>query len=225
MPVTRARYDGYADWYDDWNQPHIAANGPEILDLLGPGDGLCLDLGCGTGQYFEVLAAAGRAVVGLDRSADQLRIARTRSGSLVQADAAALPFADGTFPAVVTLWTSTDVDDFAAVLAETARVLRPGGVAVFYGAHPCFNGPHVQWLEDGGVRAHPTYRRTGWHPAAPWWGTFVRQRVGMRHHPLADLINAFIQAGLTLEHVAEPGDRPVPITLGIRARKPASSSS
>src|SRR5207249_299383 len=40
-----------------------------------------------------------------------------------------LPFANGTFPAVLTLWISTDVDDFAAVLAEAARVLTPGGVA------------------------------------------------------------------------------------------------
>lgn len=148
------------------SKPHIAGNAPEVLDLLGPGDGLCLDLGCGTGLYFEALAGAGRTIVGLDRSADQLRIAQGRSRHLVQADAAALPFADGTFPAVVTLWVSTDVDDFAAVLAESARVLQPGGLAVFYGAHPCFNGPHTQWLDDGGVLAHPTYRLAGWRPEA-----------------------------------------------------------
>ena len=58
MAVTRARYDGHADWYDNWNKPHIEANGPEVIDLLGPGDGLCLDLGCGTGPYFDLLAAS-----------------------------------------------------------------------------------------------------------------------------------------------------------------------
>ena len=219
MAVTGVRYDGHADWYDNWNKPHIAGNAPEVLDLLGAGDGLCLDLGCGTGLYFDVLAGAGWTVVGLDRSADQLRIARDRSRHIVQADAAALPFADGIFPAVVTLWISTDVDDFAAVLAESARVLRPGGFAVFYGAHPCFNGPHTQWLDDGGVLAHPTYRQAGWHPEAPWWGAFVRKRVGMRHHPLPDVLNAFIRTGLVIEHIAELGDRPVPAILGIRARK------
>jgi len=219
MAVTGVRYDGHADWYDHWNKPHIAGNAPEVLNLLGAGDGLCLDLGCGTGLYFDVLAGAGWTVVGLDRSADQLRIARDRSRHIVQADAAALPFADGIFPAVVTLWISTDVDDFAAVLAESARVLRPGGLAVFYGAHPCFNGPHTQWLDDGGVLAHPTYRQAGWHPEAPWWGAFVRKRVGMRHHPLPDVLNAFIRTGLVIEHIAELGDRPVPAILGIRARK------
>lgn len=223
MPLTRSRYDGYADWYDNWNRPHAERNAPHLLDLLGPGGGLCLDLGCGSGLYFGVLAASGRTVVGLDCSADQLRIARGRSRQIVRGDAAALPFADGTFPTVATLWISTDVDDFAAVLAECARVLTAGGLLVFYGAHPCFNGPHTQWRDDGGIVAHPTYRLAGWQSEAPWWGPHVRRRVGMRHNPLADVLNAFISAGLVIEHVAELGDRPVPVNLAIRARKPAGT--
>jgi SAM-dependent methyltransferase len=222
MPLTRSRYDGHAEWYDDWNQPNAERNAPDVRELLGPGDGLCLDLGCGSGHYFDVLAAAGRTVVGLDRSADQLRIAQGRSRQVVRGDAAFLPFADGTFPAVATLWISTDVDDFALVLAEASRVLVPGGRLVFYGAHPCFNGPHTQLLADGGILAHPTYRLAGWHQEAPWWGPYVRKRVGMRHHPLAELLNAFVSAGLVIEHVAEPGDRPVPVNLAIRARKPGA---
>jgi SAM-dependent methyltransferase len=222
MPLTRARYDGHAEWYDNWNMPNAERNGSDVAELLGPGDGLCLDLGCGSGNYFDVLAATGRSVVGLDRSADQLRIARGRSRQVVLGDAARLPFADGTFATVATLWISTDVDDFTSVLAEATRVLAPGGVLVFYGAHPCFNGPHTQWLDDGGVRAHPTYRLAGWHKEAPWWGAFVRRRVGMRHHPLAELLNAFISAGLVIEYVAEPGDRPVPTKLAIRAHRPAA---
>jgi len=222
MSLTRPRYDGYADWYDSWNKQHAERNAPDVRELLGPGDGLCLDLGCGGGLYFDVLAATGRTVVGLDRSADQLRIARGRSPQIVQGDAAALPFADGTFRAVATLWISTDVDDFAAVLAEASRVLAPGGRLIFYGAHPCFNGPHTQLLDDGGILAHPTYRLAGWHQEAPWWGPYVRKRVGMRQHPLAELLNAFVSAGLVIEHVAEPGDRPVPVNLAIRARKPGA---
>ena len=76
MPLTRPRYDGYADWYDDWNKPHAERNAGDVRDLVGPGEGLCLDLGCGSGHYFGVLAGTGRTVVGLDRSADQLRIAQ-----------------------------------------------------------------------------------------------------------------------------------------------------
>ena len=223
MSLSPPRYDGHAEWYESWNRPHAERNAAEVRDLLGPGDGLCLDLGCGGGQYFAALAATGRTVVGLDRSADQLRFARGRSRRIVQGDAAALPFADGTFTAVAAIWISTDVDDVTAVLAEASRVLAPGGVLAFYGAHPCFNGPHVEWLDDGGIRAHPTYRVPGWHPEAPWWGEYVRRRVGMRHHPLAELLNAFAGTGLPIEQVAEQSDRPVPAILAIRARKPATA--
>jgi hypothetical protein len=66
----------------------------------GPGIGPCLDVGCGTGLHFETVRATGRVAIGVDRSADQLRYARSR-GVCVQADAAMLPFADGAFPMVV----------------------------------------------------------------------------------------------------------------------------
>jgi SAM-dependent methyltransferase len=217
-----ARYDGHATWYDEWRAAAVEGNARDITDLLGPGQGPCLDLGCGTGLLLDALAATGRTVIGLDRSADQLRFARSRSGRIVQADAAALPFRDGTFPTVAALWISTDVDDFAAVVAEASRVLSPGGLFLCYGAHPCFNGPHIEWLEDGGVRAHPTYRTPGWHVPAPWWGPYIRPRVGMRQHTLADVLNAFVASGLSIEHVVEAGDRQVPNNLAIRARKPGT---
>lgn len=96
VTITQARYDGLADWYDAYNAPAAQANRQALLDALGPGDGLCLDLGCGTGQYLDAI-----------RSADQLRAARGKSDDLVQADAAMLPFADGTFSTVAALWIST----------------------------------------------------------------------------------------------------------------------
>ncbi|NUR92637.1 MAG: hypothetical protein HOY71_51920 [Nonomuraea sp.] len=36
-----ARYDGNADWYDDFNAPYAAASQDDIAALLGPGEGLC----------------------------------------------------------------------------------------------------------------------------------------------------------------------------------------
>lgn len=220
MPLEKPRYDGHADWYDAWNAPRAGRNAADLRDLLGPGEGLCLDLGCGTGLNFSALMATGRAVVGLDRSADQLRIAHVRHRQVVQGDAVALPFADGTFPTVATLWISTDVEDFGAVLAEAARVLAPGGKLFFCGVHPCFSGPQVQWLDDGAVLVHPIYRLAGWHQEAPWWGANIRRRLGMRHYPLSELLNAFVRAGLAIEYVAEPGDMPVPTSLAIVARRP-----
>ena len=84
MPLTRSRYDGYAEWYDGRNQPHAERNAADVLDLLGPREGLCLDLGCGCSRYFDALASAGRTVIGPDRSADQLRVTQGRCRRIVQ---------------------------------------------------------------------------------------------------------------------------------------------
>ncbi|GGQ27126.1 class I SAM-dependent methyltransferase [Streptosporangium pseudovulgare] len=214
-----ARYDGQAEWYDGYIGPGAGANAAWIVDLLGPGGGLCLDIGCGTGLYLEAIRSTGRTVVGLDRSADQLRLARGRDGApLLQGDATRLPFAAGAFATVTALWVSTDVGDFAGLVREAARVLRPGGMLLFYGVHPCFNGPHIEPRPDGAVVIHPTYRITGRHRRSPWWREGgLRDRVGMSHVPLPDLINAFVDAGLTIDRVTEPREDPVPYALAVRA--------
>lgn len=217
----RARYDGLAEWYDERFGADAPPHQPGLLELLGPGSGACLDIGCGTGRNFESIRASGRWVVGLDFSIDQLRRARMRTdGPLFHGDAAALPFADGSFDTAITLWTSTDVDDFGAVLREAARVLRPGGVFVTYGVHPCFNGPHVVYEDDGRRTVYPTYRQTGWHTDMPWWGVDgIRRRIGMSHLTLADYLNAVITSGLTVERFEEPAGPDIPHALAVRARK------
>lgn len=218
MAATRARYDGHADWYEEWNRDNAGRAADDVARLLGPGTGLCLDLGCGGGCYAAAQRQGRRVaehdVPGAAPGEPEL------VGRPVQADHGAARRGQrfGCLSAVAAIWISTDADDFTAVLAEAARVLAPGGLVAFHGAHPCFNGPHVEWLEDGGVRAHPVCRRSGWHPEAPWWGTRVRRRVGMRQHTLAELLTGFIRAGLVLEHVAEQG-REVPHVLSLRARK------
>jgi ubiquinone/menaquinone biosynthesis C-methylase UbiE len=86
------------------------------------------------------LLERGWRVVGVDLSGDQLRVAREQAGAmsvtLVQADAAALPFDDGSFEAVVSLMTHTDLDDPEGAFAEAARVLQSGGRFVYVGPHP-----------------------------------------------------------------------------------------
>lgn len=92
-----------------------------------------------------------------------------------------MPFAGSVFTAVAVMWISTDVDDFGAVVREAARVLRPGGLLVVYGVHPCFNGPAVQARDDGTLVVHPVYRGAGRREPAPWW-----KPEGIRHRTACD---------------------------------------
>jgi SAM-dependent methyltransferase len=225
---TVARYDGLADWYDSF----VRAAGLTAIELeamtrlLGPGPGRCLDLGCGTGVSIEPLTDAGWSVVGLDVSSDQLRVARERTGhlavSLIQGDAAALPFADASFDAVVSLLTHTDFDDFARVAAEVARVLVPGGRLVYVGPHPCFLAPTVERRADEPHLLHEGYRRRGWWHDAPGFRLGregVRGRAGVNHLTLADFLNAIVVSGLRLQRVEEPGDEDYPVLLALAARR------
>lgn len=104
-------------------QRHVAAY-RLVAPLLPPG--LVLDLGCGTGHSYRELAP--RRTVGVDREpsvlAGQQRETRV-------ADMRRLPFEDGSFASVISVHSLEHVPDPPAALAETARVLRPGGRAVF----------------------------------------------------------------------------------------------
>ena len=218
-PTGRPRYDGLADWYDAEVRrlPLTGTAADALLRLLGPGPGRCLDLACGTGLTLAPLAALGWRVTGLDLSGDQLRLARDRAAAcgaaLVRADAAVLPFPDGSFDAAVSLFARTDLDDPAGAAAETARVLRPGGWLVDVGTHPCFVHPFAERAADGSILLHPGYRSRGRHRAGPGFGTGIRPRVGVNHLPLADLLGVYLDAGFTLRRVGEPGDDAYPFLL------------
>jgi ubiquinone/menaquinone biosynthesis C-methylase UbiE len=102
-----------------------------------------LDVPCGFGRHSIPLVAAGRRVVGVDRSQTLLDEARRRAGGerwpkLVRADYRELPFADASFDAALNLFTSLgylgDEQDERA-LAEIGRVLRPGGRLVIETMH------------------------------------------------------------------------------------------
>ena len=221
--MTEARYDGLADWFDREFATGFRATVPRevTLRLIGDGQGALLDVGCGTGAFSAAIAERGWAVTGVDISEDQLRLARARGVEVVRADAAALPFGDATFAAAVSTWTHTDVDDFALVLAEIARVLRPGAPFVYLGAHPCFVGPHSRFVAGEGVpELHPGYRETARYNEGPGiTPEGVRARVGATHLPLGTFLTAFIGAGFRLEWFEEPEDRAYPYIVALRWRR------
>jgi ubiquinone/menaquinone biosynthesis C-methylase UbiE len=218
--TTGARYDGFADWYDANIGPYADVAGRELLELLGAGPGRCLDLACGTGINLCRLTDAGWTVTGVDLSADQLRLARDRAPTgveLLQADVTALPFEGGSFDAVACSLLHTDVDDFAAVCREAARVLALGGRLAYVGIHPCFVGPFARNAPGEPPELHPGYRDTRW--TTEGFSDGIRSRAGARHVPLAELLNAFLTAGLRPRRVVEARDEDFPARLGIIAER------
>jgi SAM-dependent methyltransferase len=88
-----------------------------------------LDAGVGEGYGAALLARTARRVVGLelDPSVATHVGARYPSVAVARADLQALPLADGSIDAVVTLQVIEHLGDQPGFLAECARVLRPGG--------------------------------------------------------------------------------------------------
>ena len=213
-----ARYDEYVGWYREFRPALSEDEADALRRLLGRGQGLCLDLGCGTGVALPVLAALGWAVTGVDISEQMLDEARVHDAELVHAAGDALPFDDGSFDAVISIWTHTDVDDFAAIVLEAARVLRPGAPFVYIGAHPCFVGPHSRFIAAQGVPTlHPGYRPTAWYDGGPAIGPDgLRARVGATHLPLGGFVQAFLDAGFHVDRFEELGVREYPHVLALR---------
>lgn len=219
-----ARYDGIADWYDTEFLGVVHDPGrTAALELLGRGPGRLIDLGCGTGAHTAAFREAGWDVTGVDASEDMLRRARDRGLDVVQADTSALPFENATFDAAVSLWTHTDVDDFPALVAEAARVLRPEAPFVYVGGHPCFVGPHSLFRAARGVpELYPGYR-PGRRYDASEPGVFnpegLRAKVGATHVPLGEFVTAFAAAGLRIERCGEHGEDDYPYLVAIFARR------
>ncbi len=96
-----------------------------------------LDVGCGGGLLSERFAALGCTVTGVDCSLPTLGAAREHARSVglairyQQGDAAALPFDAAQFDVICCCDVLEHVDEVDRVVAEIARVMKPGGVFFF----------------------------------------------------------------------------------------------
>ena len=88
-----------------------------------------VDIGCGTGHFTRRFALDGHRVTGVDRDPAMLSVARSAHMAgerYVEADAVALPFADGEFDYCVSVAALCFMADEAAALREMLRVTRRG---------------------------------------------------------------------------------------------------
>jgi SAM-dependent methyltransferase len=132
---TEAFRRSYLDCYSHRDDASAEREAAFVATALGlaPGARL-LDAGCGAGRHVRAFTRRGASVVGVDLSQELLAEAVAAGDArYVAADVRALPFKDGAFAHVVSLFTSFgyfDDDGDRAQLAELHRVLRHGGTFV-----------------------------------------------------------------------------------------------
>jgi demethylmenaquinone methyltransferase/2-methoxy-6-polyprenyl-1,4-benzoquinol methylase len=108
-----------------------------VAGLVGvaPGEPV-VDVACGTGDFCRALATAGYEPVGVDLSAGMLAAART-GAPLIEADAFALPLADGSVGGATCGFALRNFVALEPALAELSRVVRSGGrIALLEVAEP-----------------------------------------------------------------------------------------
>ena len=141
--ASRGYFDGEAGRYEsDRRWRRVLREQARTLAALElqPDDEL-LDVGCGTGAAVRAAAALVTRAVGLDLSPEMIEQARRLAARLDNTafelgDAEHLPFADGTFSAVL---CSTSIHHYPQpekAVCEMARVLTPGGRVAIGDSNP-----------------------------------------------------------------------------------------
>jgi len=146
--AAAARY--FAEHAEEWDairSLHVPESAVEhrILSLLSDGPvGRMVDIGTGTGRMIELVGARASSALGIDRSPEMLRLARVKiaeagldHAELRQGDMYALPLADGSADLVILHQVLHFAQHPAAAIAESARLLAPGGrlLVVDFGSH------------------------------------------------------------------------------------------
>jgi SAM-dependent methyltransferase len=121
--VTGERVFTTADGFNPTWQRHVA--GYALTERFLP-QGRIVDLGCGVGHSYDRLAP--RETVGVDRDPAALA---GQARETVIADMRQLPFDNGSFDGAIAVHSLEHVPDPERMLAETVRVVRPAGLAVF----------------------------------------------------------------------------------------------
>jgi ubiquinone/menaquinone biosynthesis C-methylase UbiE len=147
---ARAASDSFRRKGADWDEMRAldlpaAAVEQALLGLLPEsGIGRVLDIGTGTGRLLELLAPRVTMALGVDASRAMLALARARLArpglthcAVRLADMYRLPLGDAGYDLVLLHMVLHHAEDPAGVLAEAARVLRPGGrlIVVDLAAH------------------------------------------------------------------------------------------
>jgi ubiquinone/menaquinone biosynthesis C-methylase UbiE len=198
--AERPMFDAFAEDYLEHAQDsayNAHYDRPAVVAMVGPvADLRVLDVGCGPGLYAgELVARGARFVLGIDASAEMVRLASEKVRGPVEFRRHDLAepldwLDDGTFDLAVMALVIHHVEDRRSALVEIARVLRPAGRLVVSTHHPTSD-----WLRQGG--SYFTVEKVTEQWSRGWLVSYWRQ-------PLEATCAEFTEAGFLIEAVREP---------------------
>ncbi len=175
---VRKAYKRWAPVYDATFGKLVEAGVKQVTARANCFEGRLLEAGVGTGlallHYDDKLK-----VTGIDLSSDMLERARARLRkakrhnveALLEMDATALQFPDGSFDVAVAMYVLTVAPDPVAVMAELARVTRPGGTVLIVNHFSVENG--LRGIIEKRMAKHAA--KLGWRPEFPIDTLLVRE--------------------------------------------------
>ena len=204
-----------------------------FLPSLPPPPARIVDIGCGEGRLVRDLKRLDYAVIGVDGSATLVAAAREEDpdGDYRVADAAQLPLADASADVVTAFMSLQDVDDLDRAVREAARVLVPGGRLRTAIVHPINSAGEFASRDDDA----PFEIRGSYFEERRYVDVLERNGLPMTfasaHRSLERFAHPILDAGLLIDHLAEPPDladppgtrwRRLPLFLHLGAIKPAA---
>ncbi len=168
--AVRKAYARWAPFYDATFGMIADAGRRHAVDIINKRDGRVLEVGVGTGISLPRYARH-LEIIGIDLCLEMLTKARKRVADkklahvtdILEMDAGALEFEDGSFDTVVAMYVMTVVPEPEKVLAELERVCAPGGEVILVN----------HFSREHGIRATleralaPFSASIGWRPEFP----------------------------------------------------------
>lgn len=167
---VRQAYRRWAPVYDNTFGRIVEAAARSVTARANCFSGRLLEAGVGTGLALPHYGASLK-VTGIDLSPDMLarareRVEKARQGNveaLIEMDATALAFPDGSFDVSVAMFVMTVVPDPVKVMHELARVTKPGGTVLICNHFSVEDG--LRGALERGLARYAA--RLGWRPEFP----------------------------------------------------------
>ncbi len=221
--MKKAIYNTIGKTYDTTRKPD-----PEIvktlLGLLTPnGNGVYLDVACGSGNYTDALAKSGLHIEGIDISEEMLSKAKIKNPAIKwhQGDAKALPFEDNSFEGAVCTLATHHIQDIETAFKEIYRVIDKGNFVIFTCTpeqmQDCWLLEYFPKMMEDSMRSFSPFDRLESALSAAGFG-YIKQQPFFVTDSLTDLflysgkyrpeiyLNPAVRAGISSFHLSVYGD-------------------